>query len=68
MKDRRITPIEVQRYLGGVKYPAGKSGLIDRARMNKADEPVVVLLRSLADRDFASPADLSHAISGLTKK
>jgi hypothetical protein len=55
-------PIELQKYLGGVDYPADKGALIDRARENGADEEIVSTLENLPADRFNSPNDVSEAL------
>ncbi|WP_449277537.1 DUF2795 domain-containing protein [Leucobacter sp. GX24907] len=52
-------PIQLQKYLGGVDYPAGKSDLVSAARKAGADDDVLDALDGLPDRDFDSPTDVS---------
>ncbi|MEV0568704.1 DUF2795 domain-containing protein [Dactylosporangium sp. NPDC050588] len=55
--------IEVQRYLGDVHYPTNKQGLVEEAREHGADDNVVRTLQDLSRDRFASPNDVSQAIS-----
>lgn len=65
MKKRAITPIDIQRYLGGMKYPATRRFLVDHAQFKGADEGIISLLKKLPNRDIYSPADLSHVMAVL---
>ncbi|WP_447985132.1 DUF2795 domain-containing protein [Nitrospira sp. Nam74] len=38
------TPIQVQKFLGGVDYPADRGSLVERASENGADENVLTAL------------------------
>jgi hypothetical protein len=55
------SPIQLQKYLGGVDYPASKDDLIRRAREQDAPDDVVETLRSLPMDEFNSPNDVSEA-------
>lgn len=57
-----VDPIEVQKYLEGVDYPASKQTLIDKARRMGADANVCASLEQLPDEDFQTPADVSQAL------
>jgi hypothetical protein len=57
-------PIQIQKYLKGVDYPASKKALIDSARRNGADDNVVASLEQLPDEEFQTPADVSEACKG----
>lgn len=56
-------PIEVQRYLGGVDYPADRSALVDAARDSGAPNDVVSALEALADTSYDSPTEVSEALA-----
>ena len=56
------SPIELQKYLGDVDYPADKQTLVDTARGNGADDDdVVQTLQDLPFDRFNSPNDVSEA-------
>jgi hypothetical protein len=57
-----INPIQLQKFLGGVDYPADKRRLIDAARANGADDNVVQTLQDLPMDQFNSPNDVSEAV------
>lgn len=57
-------PIQIQKYLKGVDYPASKQDLIRNAKKNGADESVCASLEQLPDEDFQTPADVSEAFKG----
>ncbi len=58
-------PIQLQKFLSGVDYPARKQDLIDRARQQGADDNVVQTLERLPRDDFNSPNDVSEAFGDL---
>jgi len=49
----------IQKFLGGLRYPAHKHQVLERARSRGADEQLLRLLVLLPDRDFDSPISLS---------
>ena len=57
----RIQPsaFRIQKFLGGLRYPARKHQVLERARSRGADEQLLRLLVLLPDRDFDSPISLS---------
>ena len=57
------SPIDLQKHLGGVDYPASRDDLIRTAEDQGAGEEVVAAIRNLPDREFDSPADVSKAYS-----
>ena len=60
-----INPIQVQKFLKGVDYPASKAALIEKARSMGADENVCASLEQLPDEDFQTPAEVSQAFGKL---
>lgn len=57
-------PIQIQKYLKGVDYPANKAQLIENARHLGADENICASLEQLPDEEFQTPAEVSQAFSG----
>ena len=57
-----VSPAEVQRYLRGMHYPAGKSEVISQAQKNNAPGDVLDILERIRDREFRSAADVSKAL------
>ena len=57
-------PIQIQKYLKGVDYPASKEQLIANARKLGADENICASLEQLPDDEFETPADVSEAFKG----
>ena len=56
--------IEVQRFLSGVDYPAGKQDLVEHARSQGAGEDVVSALEAIPDREYNGPNGVSEAVAG----
>ncbi|MCU1637311.1 MAG: hypothetical protein JWQ68_2550 [Cryobacterium sp.] len=56
-------PIQIQKFLGGIDYPAEKSDLVENAEKAGADENVMNVLRGLPDRSYDAPTAVSEAIS-----
>jgi Protein of unknown function (DUF2795) len=59
-----VNPIQLQKYLSGIDYPARKQDLIQRAEQQGADDNVLQTLKSLKREDFNSPNDVSEALAG----
>jgi len=57
-------PIQIQKYLKGVDYPATREQLIDNAKKLGADENICASLEQLPDEDFQTPAEVSQAFKG----
>ncbi len=60
-----MNPVQLQKYLSGVDYPARKNDLVRRARDLGADREVVRTLESLPREQFNSPNDVSEAIGDI---
>ena len=58
-------PIEIQKHLTGMDYPANKGDLVEHARGQNAPEEVVSVLESLPDRDYDKPTDVTKAVGDL---
>lgn len=57
-----INPIQIQKFLKGVDYPASKSDLIKTAEKQGADETARRALQQLPDQEYQTPADVSEAL------
>jgi hypothetical protein len=57
-------PIQIQKYLKGVDYPASKAALIENAKKMGADENICASLEQLPDEKFQTPAEVSQAFGG----
>ncbi len=55
-------PIDVQKSLSGVNYPATKTVLIERARYNGADEDVLDDLGKLPEQQYGGPDEVQKAM------
>lgn len=61
----KVNPVQIQKYLSGVDYPASKDDLVKYARNQGADENVQETLRQIPDQQYQTPADVSQAIGKL---
>lgn len=57
-------PIQIQKFLKGVDYPASREQLIENAKRLGADDNICASLEQLPDEDFQTPADVSEAFKG----
>lgn len=57
-----VNPIQLQKYLKGMDYPAGKDDILKKAEQEGADESVRATLQKLPDETYQTPADVSQAI------
>ncbi|MEU7694361.1 DUF2795 domain-containing protein [Microbispora hainanensis] len=56
-------PIQLQKHLKGVDYPAAKSDLIRTARDQGADDTVINALERIPDRQYDGPNAVSKAVT-----
>jgi hypothetical protein len=52
------SPSAIQKHLKGIRYPASKQDLIDRARANLASQEVIRSLERLPGDEFGGPQDV----------
>jgi hypothetical protein len=55
--------IQVQKALGGISYPATKDKLIEHARGKNATKDILEALRSIPDREYGGPNEVSKAVA-----
>ncbi|MBD2515531.1 DUF2795 domain-containing protein [Nostoc sp. FACHB-973] len=59
----KANPVEIQKHLKGVDYPAKRQDLIQHAKKHGADKEIISLLEKVpGDKEFESPTDLNKAL------
>jgi hypothetical protein len=58
----KVNPIQLQKALKGVNYPAGKNELIEAAKRNGGDQNIADTLGKLPERQYQKPSDVSKAL------
>ena len=61
----KVNPIQVQKFLGGMDYPASKEKLVEHARGQGADENVISTLEQLPDREYDGPSGVTKEIGNI---
>ena len=56
-------PIQMQKFLSGVDYPADRDSLVEHARSQGADDAVLDQLKTMPDRQYDGPNAVSKAYS-----
>jgi hypothetical protein len=56
-------PIQIQKFLGGIDYPASRETLLSRAKESGADSSVLDALQNIPDKEYDSPTAVSSAVS-----
>jgi hypothetical protein len=59
---KRVSPVEMQKHLKGVNYPASKDDLVKRAQGNQASDEIVQKIRTLPGNSYNSPKDVMKAL------
>lgn len=57
-------PIQIQKFLSGIDYPASKDTIVRTAEKEGADQNVLEALRRIPDGDYDAPTAISKAVSG----
>lgn len=58
-----FNPIELQKHLKGVDYPASKDDLVSAAQSNGAPQEIVDQLRGMSKDSFDGPNAVTEAVS-----
>jgi hypothetical protein len=58
-----VNPIELQKHLKGVDYPASRDDLVQKAESNGAPKEIVDALRSASKDSFDGPSAVQQALS-----
>lgn len=61
-----ISPIDVQKALKGIGYPASKVDVLQCAECSHADSRVIDMLKRIPDCVYSTPASVSKALGKLT--
>jgi hypothetical protein len=57
-----VSPIDIQKALGGMDYPATKEEIVKHARDNGGDDEVIQALQGIEDREYEGPSGVSQAV------
>ena len=58
-----VNPIEVQKHLKGISYPASKQDVISTAEGNGAPDEVIEALQAADTEQFDGPDDVQRALA-----
>ena len=56
-------PIQVQKYLSGIDYPASKDDMVSTAEQEGAADDVLEALSAIPDGEYDAPTAVSSAVS-----
>jgi hypothetical protein len=57
-----VSPIDIQKALSGMDYPASKEDIVRHAEQNGADGEVLDALKKIEDREYEGPSGVSSAV------
>ncbi|MFT2708074.1 MULTISPECIES: DUF2795 domain-containing protein [Clavibacter] len=58
-----INPIELQKHLSGLDYPASKDAIVKKAEESGADSDALDALRKIEDKEYDAPTAINSAVS-----
>lgn len=58
------SPIDVQKVLGGIDYPASRDDIVRTAEQAGASDDVLEALRGIPDKNYDGPTAVSAAVAG----
>jgi hypothetical protein len=61
MAEASVNPVEIQKSLKDIIYPAGKHQLVEHAKSHGADQDVLSILEQLPDQQCRNAADVSKS-------
>ena len=57
-----VSPIDIQKALGGMDYPASKDDIVKHAESQGGDKEVIEALKGIDDREYDGPSGVSAAV------
>ncbi|MBB3678605.1 DUF2795 domain-containing protein [Modestobacter versicolor] len=57
-----VSPIDIQKALGGIDYPATKEDIVKHAQDNGGSDDVVQALQGIEDREYEGPSGVSESV------
>ena len=57
-----VSPIDIQKALGGMDYPATKEQIVEHAQGNGGSDDVMEALKGIQDREYEGPSGVSAAV------
>jgi hypothetical protein len=62
----KVNPVQLQKDLKGISYPASKQDLIKHAQKKGANENICSILEKLPDRQYDAPTEVSKAVGQIS--
>lgn len=64
----RVNPIEVEKSLKGIDFPAKKQDLLKHAQQKGAEQDVLETIKDLPEKEFHTAADVTKAIGEMGRQ
>ncbi|MBN9543411.1 MAG: DUF2795 domain-containing protein [Alphaproteobacteria bacterium] len=61
-----VNPIEVEKFLKGMDYPADKNAITNKAKENGASAEIIDALNKIEEGEYNSPTEVNEALSDVT--
>lgn len=61
----KANPIQLQKHLKGMNYPASKEDLLQHAKQHGADDNAMSVFEQIPEDEYETPADVSKAIGAI---
>lgn len=59
-----FNPVEIEKSLKGIDFPASKGDLVNKAKENGASNDVVDMINKLADKKYNNPTEITKELGG----
>ena len=53
-----FSPVQIEKYLGGLEFPAIKREIVEKVKSNTDDQSVISMVENLPDQKYNSPNDI----------
>jgi hypothetical protein len=57
-----VSPIDIQKALGGIDYPATKQDIVKHAQDHGGGDDVIEALQGIDDREYDGPSGVSESV------
>lgn len=67
-KKMSFSPVEIEKYLGGLEFPALKKEIVEKIKSNTDDQSIISLAEDLPDQRYDSPNDIWRELGKMGEK
>ena len=58
--DVPVAPVDFEKYLKGLRYPANRDAIVNQARENGADDKVLNFMSHFPDQEYSGPVEIQR--------